>query len=132
MIKLSLRDFIKKYNTKVDTMKELELQRVYNYPIYSRDSKISSDKGFVNIANGSMGGTHWCAFYVENIKSPYFDRSGGLLDKLLVNQLPKPKMYHNNKIHGKKSILCGTYSLDFFYLIERMTYYDTFSKNVIR
>ena len=40
-------------------MNERELQRVYNYKIYPRDSKISWDKGFVNIDNGSMGGTHW-------------------------------------------------------------------------
>ena len=41
-------------------MNESELQRVYNQktPTYPRYSKIYSDKGFVNIANGSMGGTH--------------------------------------------------------------------------
>ena len=49
---------MKKYNLKDDTMNESELQRVYNYSIYPRDSEIYSDKGFVNIDDGSMGGTH--------------------------------------------------------------------------
>ena len=50
-----------------------------------RDSKILSDKGFVNIDNGSMGGTHWCAFHVKNIKSFYFNPFGGQPDKFLLN-----------------------------------------------
>ena len=40
-------------------MNEFELQRVYNYPIYSRDSKNFSDKGFVTVDKGSMGGSQW-------------------------------------------------------------------------
>ena len=63
MTKLNFEDFTKKYNLKKDTMNESQLQRVYNYAIDPRDSKIYSDKGFVNIDNGSMGGTHWTCFY---------------------------------------------------------------------
>ena len=55
---LNFKDFMKRYNLKNITMNESELQRIYNYPIYPRDSKIYSDKGFVNIDNGSHGGTH--------------------------------------------------------------------------
>ena len=55
MKSLNFKDFMKKYNLKNDTMNETELQRVYNYPIYPRDSKIYSDKGFINIDNASMG-----------------------------------------------------------------------------
>ena len=73
---LKFKEFMKKQNLKNDTMNEFELQRVYNYPIYPRDSKIYSDKGFVNIDNGFQGGTHWKAFYVKNNKSYYFDRFG--------------------------------------------------------
>ena len=36
-------------------MNESELQRVYNHPIYPRDSKIYSEKCFVDFDNGSMG-----------------------------------------------------------------------------
>ena len=41
---LTLKNFMKKYSLKNDTMNESDLQRVYNYPIYPRDSKINSDK----------------------------------------------------------------------------------------
>ena len=44
-------------------MNESELQRVYNYPIYPRDSKIFSDKGFVNIDNGFQGSTQRTCFF---------------------------------------------------------------------
>ena len=37
---LNLKDSMKKNNLKNDTMNESELQKVYNYPIYPRDSKI--------------------------------------------------------------------------------------------
>ena len=111
-------------------MNELELQRVYNYPIYPRYSKIYSDKGFVNIDNGSQNGTHWCAYYVEGGRSYYFDSFGSQPDEFLLNQLPKPTKYHNYKIQEINSKLCGSYCLYFFYLIERMNYYDTILKLV--
>ena len=53
---LNFKDFMKKYKLKNDTMNESQLQKIYNYPIYARDSKIYSDKGFVNIDNESQGG----------------------------------------------------------------------------
>ena len=55
---LTFEDFLKNYNLKNNTMNESELQRIYNYPIYPRGSKIYSDKGFVNIDDGSRGGSH--------------------------------------------------------------------------
>ena len=60
-------------------MNESELQRVYNYSIYPRDSKIFSDEGFVNIDNGSMGGSHRTCFIVKD-KSFYYDSFGGASD----------------------------------------------------
>ena len=127
---LNFKDFMKKYNLKNKTMNETELQRMYNYPIYPRDSKIYSDKGFVNIDNGSQVGTHWTAFYIKDNKSYYFDSFGGQPDKFLLKQLPKPIIYHNYKIQDINSQLCGSYCLYFFYLIERMNYYDTILKLV--
>ena len=41
---LNFKDFMKNYNLKNDTMNAFDLQRVNNYPIYPRDSKIFSDK----------------------------------------------------------------------------------------
>ena len=49
-------------------MSEREIQRVYNYPIHPRDSKIDSDKGFVNTDNGQTGGTHWTCF-IKKVKN---------------------------------------------------------------
>ena len=111
-------------------MNESQLQKVYNYPIYPRDSKIYSDEGFVNIDNGSQGGTHWTCFIVKDNKSYYFDSFGGQPDKFLLNQLPKPITYHNYKLQDINSKLCGSNCLYFFYLIERMNYYDSILKLV--
>ena len=111
-------------------MKESELQKIYNYNIYPRGSKIYSDRGFVNIDNGSQGGTNWTCFIVKDKKSCYFDSFGGAPDKFLSNQLPKPIIYHNYKIQDIYSNLCGSYCLYFFYLIERFNYYDTILKLV--
>ena len=121
---LNFKDFMKKYKLKNDTMKQSQLQKIYNYPLSPRDSKIYSDKGFVNIDNGFRGGTHWTCFYIKDNKSYYFDSFGGQPDKFLLNQLPKPIIYHNYKNQDIISKLCGSYCLYFFFLIERMIYYD--------
>ena len=55
----SSKDSMKKYNLKKkDTRTEGNLQRIHIFPIYPRTSKTYSDKGFVNIDNGSEGGSH--------------------------------------------------------------------------
>ena len=125
---LIFKDFMKKYNLKNDTKNEPQLQKIYNHPIYHRDSEICSEKGFVNIDNGFQGGSHWTCFIVKDNKSYYFDSFGSQPDKFLLNQLPKPIIYHNYKIQDINSKLCGSYCLYFFYLIERMNYYDTILK----
>ena len=125
---INFENFMKKYKLKNDTMNESQLQKIYNYPIYPRDSKINSNKGFVNIDNGFRGGTHWVAFIVKDKKSYYFDSFGGQPDKFLLNQVPKSIIYHNYKIQDRNSKLCGSYCLYFFYLIERMNYYDSILK----
>ena len=107
MIILSSKDFKKKCNLKDDTMNESQVWKFYIYPIYPRDSKVHSDKGIVNIDNGSRGGTHWVCFPVKDNKSFYFDSFGRTLDKFLLNQSPKPKLYHNYKIQDINSNLCG-------------------------
>ena len=121
---------MKKYKLKNDTINESQIQRIYNYPIDPRDSKIYSDKEFVNTDNGSQGGSHWTCFIVKDNKSYYFDSFGVQPDKFLTKQLPKPIIYHNYKIQDTKSKSCGSYCLYFFYLIERMNYYDAILKLV--
>ena len=126
---LNFKDFLKKiYNIKNDTMNESELQRFYNYEIYPRDSKIYSNKGFVNIDDGRMGGSHLTCFIVKDNKSFYYDSFGVQPDNFLLRQLPKPITYHSYKIQDINSKLCGSYCLYFFYLIERRNYYDTILK----
>ena len=39
---LNFKDLMNDYNLKNDTMNELQLQKIYNHPIYPRDSKIYS------------------------------------------------------------------------------------------
>ena len=122
MTTLNFKDIMKNYKLKDHTMNESQLQKIYNYNIYPRDSKIYSDKGFVNIDNGSMGGTHSTCFIVKDNKSYYFDSFGFQPDQFLLKQLPKPIIYHNYKIQDISSKLCGSYCLYFFYLIERRNY----------
>ena len=100
---MNFKGFRKKYYSKNDTMNESQLQRVYNYSIYSRDSKVYSDKGFVNIDSGSRGGTHWTCFIVKDNKTYYFDSFGGAPDKFLLKHLPKPMIYHKYKIQDISS-----------------------------
>ena len=105
---------MKKYKLKNNTMNEYRIQRIYNYSIYPRDSKIYSDEGFVNIDDGSQGGNHWTCFIVKDNKSLYFDSFGVAPDKFLLKQLPKPIIYHNYKIQDINSKLCESYCLYFF------------------
>ena len=127
---LNLKDFMKKFNLKNGNLNGSQVQRVCTYKIKPRNSKIYSDKAFVNIDNGNMGGPHWICFIEKVNKSCYFDSFGGQLDKFQLKNLPKPIIYHEHKIQQINSQLCGSYCLFFFYLIERMNYYDTFLKLV--
>ena len=55
---LTVKDFKNKCNLRKATMIESALQtlqRVYKYRIYPTDSRFYSDRGVVNIDNGSMG-----------------------------------------------------------------------------
>ena len=63
---LNFKAFMNKYNLKKDTMNESQLQKFFFYPIYLENSKIYSDRGFVNIDDGRLGGTHWCVFALKN------------------------------------------------------------------
>ena len=92
-------------------MDECHLQQVYTYEIYPRDSKTSTDKGFVNIDNGEQGGIHWVCYIVEVMNSNYFDSYGGSPGTFFLQQPPKPMNYHNFKIHDNNRNLCGSLCL---------------------
>ena len=70
--------------------------------------------------NGSQSGTLWVCFTVKDNKSYHFDSFGGSPDKFLLTRLPKPIIYHKYKTQDINSRLCGSFTLYFFYLIERM------------
>ena len=89
-------------------MKETNLKRASNFPIYPRDSITINNKGFLIIDDVSMAGTHWTCFYKKD-KSVYFDSLGGQPDKFPLNQLRKPITFHNSKNQDINSRLCGTY-----------------------
>ena len=105
-------------------MNESELQRVYNYSIKHRVSKVYSMKAFVSIDNGLRCETHWNCFIKKDHKSYYFDSFGGQPHEFLLNQLPRPLTYHNYGTQDINSKLCSGYCLYFFYLIERINSYD--------
>ena len=75
-----------------------------------------------------MRGIHWTCFNIKDKKSYYFDSFGGSNDKFLLNQLPKPIRYQKYKVQDIHSKLCGSYCLYYFYLIERMKYYEVVLK----
>ena len=58
---------MKTFNLENNTMNESDLQRLYNFSIHPRNSKVYSDKRFVIIDNGSQGGTHWTCFSIKVI-----------------------------------------------------------------
>ena len=58
-----LRKFRDKLISKDNTMTESDLQRVYNYYVCLRDSKITTNKRFVNIGKRQLSDNHWtCSF----------------------------------------------------------------------
>ena len=123
MTSLSSKDFMKEYFLKNDTMTASELQKIDKYPICPRDSKLYSEKGFINNDNGIMERSHWTCSCIKDNKSFYFDSFGGQPDKFSLEQLPKPITYHNYKIQDANSRLCGS-CLYFFSVTEIMDYCD--------
>ena len=83
---LNFKEFLKKHSLKDDTMVKSDLQRDHEYFIYPKDSTTYSDKGFINIDIGHMGGTHWVCFIVKDNKLYYFDGFGGSPDIFLLQQ----------------------------------------------
>ena len=115
---INSKDFRKKCVLKINFTIKSDIQRVYNYIIYPRGSKLCSDEGFVNVDNGRQGRTHWKCFIMKDNKQFYFDSLGGQPEKILRNQLPKAIKYHKCKIQVIYSNLFGSYCLHFIYLFE--------------
>ena len=90
-------------------MNEGDIKRFYNYPLYPGGLRIFSDKGFVTIHNGNVGGTHWTCFTIKDNKSFHSVSFEGQPEEVLLNQLPKPKIYRKYEIQDIFQKLCGSY-----------------------
>ena len=77
-------------------------KKVYKNPIYPRDPKITTDKGFVKNDNGEQVGNKWTCFYIKDNNAYNFASFGRYPDKLLLNQLPKPIYSHKYEIQDMK------------------------------
>ena len=93
-----MKTSMKYCNIMNDIMSQSDLQRVYTYPIYSRDSKSYSDKGFVNIDNGQMGGAHWHVIFITIIQRSILIRSWELLINFHLINYQKQKVIINIKL----------------------------------
>ena len=82
----------------------------------------------MEIDNEQMGGTHWTCCYMEDIESLYFDLVGWPPDNFYFIFLPKAITFCSYNTQVMYTCLCGTYSLYFFHLIERMDAYNTVLK----
>ena len=81
---------MKNYISKDDTIKESELRKFCYYSIFSRDSTRTTNQTFVDINNGSLGGTQLTWFYIKDNKSFNFVSFGGFPDKFSLQRIPKP------------------------------------------
>ena len=95
---------------------------------YIIETKTTTNNGFVNIDNGTMGGIHWVCFYKKFRKSNYFVSFGGPTNISVLKQLPEPITFPNLKSQDTKSRLCGKYCLHFLHRLERLVYYDALMK----
>ena len=118
----SLKSFMMKHNKKVDTMVEADLKKLYDLPIYPRDSEITTNKGSVVFNTGSMGGPQWVCFSITDKKSYFFHSLGGPLEEFFLTQLSKTIIFHIFFFQVINSKNCGTFCLYTLCLIERMGY----------
>ena len=109
MVRVSLKDIMKKKELNAEIMIEIEMKRFYNSSVYARDFKITTKNVFVAINNGEQGGTYRTFLYTEDNKSYLFDSFRGYLDKFSIKQLRTPINFHIFKLQDKNSKLCGTY-----------------------
>ena len=61
-------------------------------------------------------------FNIKDNESFYSHSFGGAPDNFVLNQLPKPLIYHNYRIQDITSKFWGSYCLYILYLIEKMKY----------
>ena len=100
---------MEKFMLKDQTMNKSQLQKIYNYPINPRKSKIFSDEGFVNFDDGSMGRTVWTCFCIKDKKSFNSDSFGANPEKVYLSNYMKPTNFNIYKKKDLNSNLCGSF-----------------------
>ena len=121
---MTFNDFIKKYNLKNKSTKNIKIQQVLdsiglnNVNIYLRDGPFSSDIGIANLHPSK--GTHWICYINEN----YFDSYGCVPLKKFSKFIMKQNgycLYSEYKIQGltsKRDSYCASYCLYILYLTK--------------
>ena len=74
-------------------MTESDLQKVYNYYFFPKVFETTTDKGFNNFDDKSIGGTHWKCFYVKYNKSLFVDSFGGPPEEIFPKKYRKQSLF---------------------------------------
>ena len=101
-------------------------QNIFNNSHYSRDSKKTTNKGFIKIKNSSMGRIHWTYFSIKIKKSFYFDPLGAIPDKLYFNKYQSQTSFSFIKFKKPIGIYVAYFAKKFFHVIEKMSYKTLF------
>ena len=109
-------------------MNESDIQNVFTFPIYPRDSMIPAYKGLVIIDNRQMSGTHCTCYYKDNNKN-YFASFGRHPDKFTLNQLLKTRTFNVYKYQVIKNRFSGKYCIYFSYLTKRLDFHNAVLEN---
>ena len=72
-------------------------KNVCNYNIYPRNSRIITDKGFINIDNGGKGDTHWTRLHIKDNKSVYSIFSVFNVMNFYLTNYPNKSLFVNEK-----------------------------------
>ena len=92
------KGFVKKYILRDDNKNHSDLQKIFSFPIYQRDSILTTDKGFINIDNGKkVPLTGFISLQKLTLAPPKNDctliRSEALLISVYFNNYQKPITY---------------------------------------
>ena len=77
MTTLTFKGLMKRDGLNDDVLTESDSKKIYKFSIYLRDSKIKTNKSFINIDIGNMGGSHLTCFYIQDKNSSSLMSYGG-------------------------------------------------------
>lgn len=118
-----LNKFIEGYGLTSDSqLKEIAKKLKINlkYIGFAEDFKYLGNGSYIiNLGNNSIGGTHWCALFIEGDTGFYFDSYYAPPEDILINKLIghiKNLIYNDYfQFQGINEQLCGIYCIVFLY-----------------